>query len=116
MAAAAEKMTMGEETVLASLTMPILVGPSIACLEKRGDAGSGQAAQVLKAAFAKAEAAHPGLCHQFINGLVKKTEIKVNMNEILLKVQGSVNESESSEFRVKRPEDSFQVHTNTAPF
>ena len=104
-AEAPKKMTMGEENMLSSLTMPILVGPSINNLEKRDP----NAAQILKAAFTKAESTHPGLCHNFVMGLTKRTDVKINMNESLLRMQGAVSELDSNEFRIKRPEDSFQV-------
>jgi len=90
--------------MLSSLTMPILVGPSINNLEKRDP----NAAQILKAAFTKAESTHPGLCHNFVMGLTKRTDVKINMNESLLRMQGAVSELDSNEFRIKRPEDSFQ--------
>lgn len=97
-------MTMGEENMLSNLTMPILVGPSISNLEKRDP----NAAQILRSAFSKAEAAHPGLCHHLIVGLTKRADVKVNMNESLLRMQGAVSELDQAEFRIKRSEDSFQ--------
>ncbi|XP_057378149.1 programmed cell death protein 10-like [Daphnia carinata] len=97
-------MTMGEESILSSLVMPILVGPSLVNLEKQ-DPG---AAQLLKTAFSNAEAAHPSLCHSFILGLMKKAELKVNMNESLLRVQGASLDQESPDYRINRSEDAFQ--------
>lgn len=105
MAEASKKMTMGEESILSSLVMPILVGPSLVNLEKQ-DPG---AAQLLKAAFSNAEAAHPSLCHSFILGLMKKADLKVNMNESLLRVQGAALDQESPDYRINRSEDAFQV-------
>lgn len=100
-------MTMGEENILSSLAMPILVGPSLVNLEKHDPA----AAQLLRAAFNNAEADHPGVCHSFILGLMKKADVKLNMNESLLRVQGAALEQESSELRINRPEEAFQVQT-----
>ena len=100
-----EKMTMGEEGILSSLAMPILVGPSLVNLEKQDP----HAAQLLKTAFTNAEADNPGLCHNFVLGLVKKADLKVNLNESLLRVQGSTSDQESSDFRINRSEESFQV-------
>lgn len=100
-------MTMGEgEHILSSLAMPILVGPSLANLEKQDPS----AAQMLRVAFNNAEAAHPGLCHSFILGLIKKADMKVNMNESLLRVQGAALEQDSSDFRINRSEEAFQVY------
>lgn len=98
-------MTMGEEN-MSSLAMPILVSPAFASLEKH-DPG---AAQLLRAAFKNAEAAHPGLCHNFVLGLVKKAELKVNVNESLLRLQGAALDHETSEYRINRSEDAFQVN------
>ena len=108
MAEAPRKMTMGEESILSSLVMPILVGPCLVNLEKQ-DPG---AAQLLKTAFCNAEAAHPSLCHNFILGLMKKAELKVNMNESLLRVQGAALDQESPDYRINRSEDAFQVPTH----
>jgi len=98
-------MTMGEEGILSSLAMPILVGPSLVNLEKQDP----HAAQLLRTAFNNAETDHPGLCHNFVLGLVKKADLKVNMNESLLRVQGSTSDQESPDFRINRSEESFQV-------
>ena len=98
-------MTMGEENILSSLAMPILIGPSLVNLEKH-DPG---AAQLLQSAFSKAENAHPGLCHNFLLGLIKKADMKINMNESLLRVQGAALDQESADFKINRPEEAFQV-------
>merc|ERR1712071_545250 len=94
---------MGEEGILSSLAMPILVGPSLVNLEKQDP----HAAQLLKTAFTNAEADNPGLCHNFVLGLVKKADLKVNLKS-LLRVQGSTSDQESSDFRINRSEESFQ--------
>jgi len=104
LAEGAKKMTMGEEGILSSLAMPILVGPSLVNLEKQDP----HAAQLLRTAFNNAETDHPGLCHNFVLGLVKKADLKVNMNESLLRVQGSTSDQESPDFRINRSEESFQ--------
>ncbi|KAG0720691.1 Programmed cell death protein 10 [Chionoecetes opilio] len=41
-------------------------------------------------------------------GLVRKADLSVNMNESVLRLQGSVNEADSSDYRVTRTEDAFQ--------
>lgn len=106
-AEAPNKMTMGDgENILSSLAMPILVGPSLVNLERQ-DPG---AAQILRVAFSNAESAHPGLCHNFLLGLIKKADVKVNMNESLLRVQGAALDQDNSEFRINRSEDAFQVN------
>ena len=108
MAGSPNKMTMGEENILSSLVLPILVNPSLGNLEKH-DPG---AVQLLKAAFSNAEAAYPSLCHNFILGLMKKADLKINMGESLLRVQGSSLDQESPDYRINRSEDAFQVITD----
>jgi programmed cell death protein 10 len=53
------------------------------------------ASQTLRAALCKAEAAHPGLSYDLVLGLVKKSEVSVNMNESLLRLQGMIAEQDS---------------------
>ena len=43
--------------------------------------------------------------------LVHKSDLSVNMNEALLRLQGSVSDSDSVEYRSSRTEEPFQVNT-----
>lgn len=59
-------------------------------LERRDQA----AAQTLRAALTKAEKAHPGLSYDIVVGILKKGDIKVNMNESILRLQGGASETD----------------------
>lgn len=147
-------MTMGEDTPLTTLVLPVLLRPilsqvrilrqhehqfrcicahtskhcvllllmwrsnvdpishshntSIACyhtppshqLERRDPAAS----QTLRAALTKAEQAHPGLSYDIVVGILKKGDLKVNMNESILRLQGGASETdrESTEWKCVR--------------
>ena len=58
---------------------------------ERDHASSGQ---TLRSALKRAEAAYPGFTYELVTRLVKKADVSLNMNEALLRLQGSVNESE----------------------
>lgn len=94
-------------------------------LERRDQA----AAQTLRAALTKAEQAHPGLSYDIVVGILKKGDIKVNMNESILRLQGGASETDCKyfttykcqspgfndplvfkviEYRLNRSEDAFQ--------
>jgi hypothetical protein len=53
------------------------------------------ASQTLRAALSKVESSHPGFSYDFVLGLVRKGDVKVNLNESLLRLQGSVTEQDS---------------------
>lgn len=52
------------------------------------------ASQTLRAALTKAEAAVPGLNYDLVAGIMRRADIPVNMNESLLRLQGSLTDSE----------------------
>lgn len=53
------------------------------------------ASQTLRAALSKVEAAHPGFSYDLVLGLVRKGDVSANMNESLLRLQGSISEQDS---------------------
>lgn len=59
-------------------------------LERRDQAAS----QTLRAALTKAEQAHPGLSYDIVVGILKKGDLKVNMNESILRLQGGASETD----------------------
>lgn len=52
------------------------------------------ASQTLRAALTKAEAAVPGLNYDLVAGIMRRADIPVNMNESLLRLQGTLTEAE----------------------
>lgn len=52
------------------------------------------ASQTLRAALTKAEAAIPGLNYDLVAGIMRRADIPVNMNESLLRLQGTLTETE----------------------
>lgn len=52
------------------------------------------ASQTLRAALTKAEQAHPGLTYDLIMGITRKGDINCNMNESILRLQGSASDSD----------------------
>lgn len=52
------------------------------------------ASQTLRAALTKAEQTHPGLTYDLIMGLMRKEDINCNMNESILRLQGSASDSD----------------------
>ncbi|GAB6019810.1 hypothetical protein CHUAL_001352 [Chamberlinius hualienensis] len=95
-------MTMGDESPVAALVLPVLIKP---ILEKLGNKDA-KACQILKNSLSKVEASHPGFVHDFVVGLQFKADLSVNMNESILRLQGSV--SDSDEFRSTRMDEPFQ--------
>ncbi|KAK8390129.1 hypothetical protein O3P69_012991 [Scylla paramamosain] len=90
-------MTMGDHAPnapVASLVYPVLIRPILVQIERENVASS----QTLRAALSRVEAAYPRL----------HADLSVNMNESVLRLQGSVNETDSSDYRVTRTEDAFQ--------
>lgn len=59
-------------------------------LERRDAAAS----QTLRAALTKAEQTHPGLSYEIVMGILKKGDLNVNMNESILRLQGSASETD----------------------
>lgn len=59
-------------------------------MERRDAAAS----QTLRAALTKAEQTHPGLSYELVMGILKKGDLNVNMNESILRLQGSASETD----------------------
>ncbi|KAL7646155.1 UNVERIFIED_CONTAM: hypothetical protein RMT77_003056 [Armadillidium vulgare] len=100
-------MTMGDpvsNSPAASLVFPVLMRPLLTKVEK----DHGTSGQTLRAAFTRVEATCPGFTYDLITSLVKKAELSVNMNEAILRLQGSLSDQESSDYRITRAEDPFQ--------
>ncbi|CAH1368514.1 programmed cell death protein 10 isoform X2 [Tenebrio molitor] len=95
-------MTMGDETPVTSLILPVLIRPILSQLEKQDISAS----QTLRSALTKAEASYPGLTHDLVIGIMRKGDLTVNLNESILRLQGAA--SETDEYRLNRSEDAFQ--------
>ncbi|KAK8784139.1 hypothetical protein V5799_009500 [Amblyomma americanum] len=128
-------MTMGEESPVSSLVLPVLIRPILdkrskspirfpavsagilakssvdASVLERKDLG---AAQTLKGAVTKVEVAHPGFLYDLVMGLIKETDISVNVTECLLKLQGSIPDNE--DLKCSRTEDAFQEFNRRASY
>ncbi|KAL1124167.1 hypothetical protein AAG570_001937 [Ranatra chinensis] len=97
-------MTMGDETPVTSLIMPVLIRPILSQLERRDVVAS----QTLRAALSKVETAHPGFTYDFVVGIMRQGELSVNMNESMLRLQGAATDADAVEYRLNRSEDAFQ--------
>jgi len=97
-------MTMGDETPVTSLVLPVLIRPILTQLERRDVAAS----QTLRAALLKVEAAHPGFTYDLVVGIMRRGDLSINMNESVLRLQGTTSESDIVEHRLSRSEDAFQ--------
>jgi len=97
-------MTMGDETPVTSLILPVLIRPILSQLERRDVSAS----QTLRSALSKAEAAYPGLTYDLVVGIMRRGDITVNMNEGILRLQGAVSDTDIVEYRLNRSEDAFQ--------
>ncbi|KAF2898960.1 hypothetical protein ILUMI_07221 [Ignelater luminosus] len=97
-------MTMGDETPVTSLILPILIRPILSQLERRDVSAS----QTLRSALSKAESAYPGLTYDLVVGIMRRGDITVNMNEGILRLQGAVSDTDIVEYRLNRSEDAFQ--------
>ncbi|XP_037034160.1 programmed cell death protein 10-B isoform X2 [Bradysia coprophila] len=86
-----------------SLILPVLLRPILSQLERRDAAAS----QQLRAALTKAEQTHPGLSYEIVMGILKKGDLNVNMNESILRLQGSASETDL-EYRLNRTDEAFQ--------
>ncbi|XP_060518079.1 programmed cell death protein 10 isoform X2 [Cylas formicarius] len=94
---------MSDDTPVTTLILPVLIRPILSQLEKQNVAAS----QTLRAAFTKVEASCPGLTLDIVLGILKQGELTVNMNESILRLQGSVSDTDV-EYRLNRSEDAFQ--------
>ncbi|KAK6622961.1 hypothetical protein RUM43_008813 [Polyplax serrata] len=97
-------MTMGDETPVSSLVLPVLLRPILSHLERKDVA----ATQTLRSAISKVESSYPGFMYDLIVGIMKRGDMVVNMNESVLRLQGSVSDSDVVEYRLTRSEDAFQ--------
>ncbi|KAK9879712.1 hypothetical protein WA026_006772 [Henosepilachna vigintioctopunctata] len=97
-------MTMGDETPVTSLILPVLIRPILSQLEKQDVSAS----QTLRSALTKAEASYPGVTYDLVVGIMRKGDIAVNMNESILRLQGGVSDTDVVEYRLNRSEDAFQ--------
>eukprot|EP00920_Eleutheroschizon_duboscqi_P000128 GHVT01000502.1.p1 GENE.GHVT01000502.1~~GHVT01000502.1.p1 ORF type:complete len:209 (+),score=5.48 GHVT01000502.1:444-1070(+) len=96
-------MTMGDENLFASMTMPVILIPILEQLERRDMA----AAQALRAAFKKVETEHPGFAYDLVKGVLKKAEVQgqVDMTEAMLRMEGMHN---AEELLISRTEEPFR--------
>jgi len=92
------------ESPVASLVLPVLLRPILSGLERQDQGAS----QTLRAALSKVEYAHPGFTYDLVMRLVNKADLSVNMNESVLRLQGSVTDQDSLEYRSSRTEEPFQ--------
>lgn len=52
------------------------------------------ASQTLRAALLKCEQSQPGVAYDLVMGIIRKTDLNVNINESILRLQGSVSETD----------------------
>lgn len=52
------------------------------------------ATQTLRTAITKVEAAYPGFTYDFVVGIMRRGELSINMNESILRLQGSVSDTD----------------------
>ncbi|XP_012265329.1 programmed cell death protein 10 isoform X1 [Athalia rosae] len=97
-------MTMGDETPVTSLVLPVILRPILSKLERQNVS----AAQTLRSAFSKAESSHPGVTHDLVLGIVRRADLNLNMNESILRLQGIASDVDVVEYRLARSEDAFQ--------
>ncbi|CAK9809895.1 Programmed cell death protein 10 [Anthophora quadrimaculata] len=97
-------MTMGDETPVTSLVLPVILRPILMKLERQNVL----AAQTLRTALWKAENSHPGITHDFILGIIRRAELNLDMNESVLRLQGAASDYDVVEYRSARSEDAFQ--------
>ena len=53
------------------------------------------ATQTLRSAISKVETTYPGFMYDLILGIMKRGDLVVNMNESVLRLQGSISDSDS---------------------
>ncbi|XP_071453668.1 programmed cell death protein 10 [Hetaerina americana] len=99
-------MTMGDDTPVTSLVLPVLIRPILTQLERRDVT----AAQTLRAAICKVEASNPGFAYDFVVGILRRGDLGINMNESILRLQGTVSSNADAdvERHLTRTEDAFQ--------
>ncbi|KAI4478915.1 hypothetical protein M0802_014468 [Mischocyttarus mexicanus] len=97
-------MTMGDETPITSLVLPVILRPILTKLERQNV----MAAQTLCTALSKAENSYPGIMHDLILGIIQRAELNLDMNESVLRLQGAASDYDVVEYRTARSEDAFQ--------
>lgn len=55
------------------------------------------AAQTLRAAISKVESAYPGFTYDLVVGIMRRGDLSINMNESILKLQGSVADADGKQ-------------------
>ncbi|XP_033227363.1 programmed cell death protein 10 [Belonocnema kinseyi] len=97
-------MTMGDEAPVTSLVLPVILRPILAKLERQNV----MAAQTLRSALTKAENSYPGFTYDLVLGIVRKSDLNIDMNESVLRLQGTASDCDVVEYRSARSEDAFQ--------
>ncbi|KAK1133909.1 Programmed cell death protein 10 [Melipona quadrifasciata] len=97
-------MTMGDETPVTSLVLPVVLRPILMKLERQNV----YAAQTLCTALLKAENSHPGIAHDLILGIIRRADLTLDMNESVLRLQAAASDYDVVEYRSARSEDAFQ--------
>ncbi|CAL8127371.1 unnamed protein product [Orchesella dallaii] len=96
-------MTMGENTPLVPLVNPLLLRPVLTQMSKSDPAAPG-----VRNALAAAEASCPGISLELTLAIIKKSELNVGLNEAILRLQGTPDDNEASEYRTSRSEEPFR--------
>jgi len=55
------------------------------------------ATQTLRTALTKVESAYPGFTYDFILGIMRRGDLSININESVLRLQGSISESDGKD-------------------
>jgi len=94
---------MGDNGPLVPLAYPLLLRPVLSQISK-----SDPAAAVVRNALSSAEASCPGLSLELALAIIKKSELNVSLNEAILRLQGSPDETETSEYRTTKSDEAFR--------
>ncbi|KAH0564463.1 programmed cell death protein 10 [Cotesia glomerata] len=97
-------MTMGDDTPVTSLVLPVILRPILSKLEAQNIT----AAQTLRSALSKAESNHPGITYDLVVGIVRRADLSLDMNASVLRLQGLASDCDAIEYRSARSEDAFQ--------
>jgi len=85
------------------LTYPLLLRPVLSQMAK-----SEPAAASVKSALSKAESACPGISLELTLAIIQKSEMNVSLNEAILRLQGTPDEAEMSEYRTTKNDEAFR--------
>jgi len=94
---------MGENIPLVPLVNTLLLRPVLTQMSKSDHAAPG-----VRNALAAAEASCPGISLELTLAIIKKSELNVGLNEAILRLQGTPDDNETSEFRTTRGEEPFR--------